>query len=231
MDPIERALTDQKLYYQLRASEYDQWWLRTGRYNRGSEATTTWFEEAAQVRATLRQFNLEGSLLEIASGTGIWTEELIKTASSVTALDASAAMLALNHTRVNSERVTYRVADVFEWEPPHVFDAVFFSFWLSHVPRQKLNAFFQKVNALLKPGGKLFFVDGLRQPTSTATNHQLPAEESEVMTRTLNDGQHFDIIKVFYSPTELVAACEKTGLAITIQQTSTYFYSGSGYKV
>jgi ubiquinone/menaquinone biosynthesis C-methylase UbiE len=35
---------------------------------------------------------LSGNVLEIASGTGIWTEELLRSAASVTALDSSPEM-------------------------------------------------------------------------------------------------------------------------------------------
>ena len=32
-------------YYQARASEYDEWFLRQGRYDRGSAQNAPWFTE------------------------------------------------------------------------------------------------------------------------------------------------------------------------------------------
>jgi hypothetical protein len=32
------------------------------------------------------------------------------------------------------DAVTYIAADIFDWQPQHRYDAVFFGFWLSHVP-------------------------------------------------------------------------------------------------
>ncbi|RZM21621.1 MAG: class I SAM-dependent methyltransferase [Pedobacter sp.] len=230
MQVINQALAGQKSYYQLRAKEYDQWWYRQGRYDRGSNANAIWFEEAHQVKIALSQFSLEGHILELASGTGIWTETLTEKAISITAVDASPEMISINQAKVRSAKVQYLVADLFEWEPAQSYDAVFFSFWLSHVPRERLDTFLHKVNACLRPGGKLFFLDGLRQETSTANDHQLPLEDSQIMSRKLNDGQSFSIIKVFYSADELQKAFEAAGLLITIHQTPTYFYYGLGFK-
>lgn len=74
MNEINQALTDQKIYYQLRAEEYDEWWYRQGRYDCGTNANATRYEEADQVKTALGQFCLEGHILELAPGTGIWTE-------------------------------------------------------------------------------------------------------------------------------------------------------------
>ena len=37
MPPVTRfqVLSDQIAYYRARAGEYDEWWFRTGRYDRG----------------------------------------------------------------------------------------------------------------------------------------------------------------------------------------------------
>ena len=34
-------------YYRERAPEYDDWWFRRGRFDRGEEANARWFGEAA----------------------------------------------------------------------------------------------------------------------------------------------------------------------------------------
>ncbi len=37
--PDDELLGEQAAYYRARAPEYDDWWQRTGRYDRGPEAT------------------------------------------------------------------------------------------------------------------------------------------------------------------------------------------------
>jgi 2-polyprenyl-3-methyl-5-hydroxy-6-metoxy-1,4-benzoquinol methylase len=72
-----------------RATEYDQWWLREGRYDRGAALNGQWFAEAAEVRTALAAFRPTGQILELACGTGIWTEQLARYASELIAVDAS----------------------------------------------------------------------------------------------------------------------------------------------
>ncbi|HCI81029.1 MAG TPA: class I SAM-dependent methyltransferase [Ktedonobacter sp.] len=219
-----------KTYYQQRASEYDEWFYRKGRYDRGSEGNARWFAEADEVVSALETCSLTGDVLELAPGTGIWTQRLIQTASTVTAVDASPEMIEINRAKVNSERVTYQLVDLFTWKPGRTYDAVFFGFWLSHVPLERLDNFLQSVATMLRPDGKVFFVDGRREQTSTAINHQLPSEESQVMTRILNDGRSFEIVKNFYDPVALAEQCRNAGLDVTVRETETYFLYGYGKR-
>ena len=66
------VLLEQIDYYRARATEYDDWFLRLGRYDRGEDATRRWFEQVEEVRQALRALPLdEKNILELASGTGI----------------------------------------------------------------------------------------------------------------------------------------------------------------
>jgi ubiquinone/menaquinone biosynthesis C-methylase UbiE len=140
-EKIQDLLSQQLEYYRARAPEYDQWFLRQGRYDRGPQANADWFAEVALIRAALAHFNPEGDVLELACGTGLWTEQLLSTARSITAVDASPETLALNRERVHSPAVRYLQADLFAWRPEERFDTIFFGFWLSHVPPEKFEPF------------------------------------------------------------------------------------------
>ena len=55
---MEHAALEQQLdYYRARAGEYDDWWFRTGRYDRGPEANAAWFAEVATLEAALERFD------------------------------------------------------------------------------------------------------------------------------------------------------------------------------
>lgn len=230
-DVPARVLDEMKTYYRERAAEYDEWFYRRGRYDRGAQSNALWFAEVDEVLRALEDFDMRGDLFELAPGTGIWTERLLKTASSITAVDASSEMIDINHARVNSERVEYMLADLFTWQPPRAFDGVFFGFWLSHVPLERLDAFLDMLAAALRPGGKVFFVDGRREPTSTASNHELPAEGEQLMIRKLNDGRAFEIVKNFYDPVALAERFAQHGLNVTARETATFFLYGCGQKI
>ncbi len=224
-DPV---LAEQLAYYQARAAEYDQWWLRQGRYNRGAEESKRWFQEAAQIEHALEQFAPRGAVLELAGGTGIWTEKLARTATSLTVVDGSSEMLAINAARVAGPHIERLQADLFEWQPDRRFDAVFFSFWLSHVPAELFESFWRLVACCLNPGGRYFFVDSRRTPTSTAVDHVLPANDDTVMTRRLDDGREFHIYKLFYDAQELTKRLRGLGWQSNIQETERFFIHGQG---
>ena len=69
-------LDEQKAYYRARAHEYDEWFLRQGRYDRGPEHRDQWLGEAAEIEAELRSAVRGAEVLELACGTGLWTQRL-----------------------------------------------------------------------------------------------------------------------------------------------------------
>lgn len=73
----EDILAEQIAYYRARAGEYDQWFRRQGRYDRGAELNARWHAEAGQVRQALDRFAPAGRVLELACGTGLWTARLV----------------------------------------------------------------------------------------------------------------------------------------------------------
>lgn len=197
--PDQRQLIDEQIaYYRARASGYDDWWFRRGRYDRGEEQRRVWDDEIGHLERALDEAGPDGSVLELACGTGIWTQRLVRSASSVTAVDASPEILVINRARVGSSPVHYIREDLFEWQPQQRFDFVFFGFWLSHVPSDQFDRFWSRVQEALKPAGKVFFIDSLRTEESTATNHVLPDAGSPVMTP-LNWGAYrpFKPIRIF----------------------------------
>jgi cyclopropane fatty-acyl-phospholipid synthase-like methyltransferase len=108
-------------------------------------------------------------VLELACGTGLWTVELARHATGVTAVDASPEVMEINRARLreagHETSVRYVRADLFDWRPDDLYDAVFFGFWLSHVPPERFEAFWKLVRSALRPGGRAFFVDSLRAET------------------------------------------------------------------
>lgn len=224
-----QTLEEMKRYYQSCASEYDAILNRQGSYDQGPELNARWFAERDEVVAQLHAFHLTGDVLELAAGTGTWTQQLLHSASTVTAVDASAEMLAINQAKVGSPRVTYVLADLFSWQPKRVYDALFFGFWISHVPREQLDAFLRSCWAWLRPGGKMFFVDGTGDPTTAPDQPVRRARQIEA--RTLPDGRSFEIVKNSYEATDLVVPCVRAGFAITIRQTATCFLYGFGTRL
>jgi SAM-dependent methyltransferase len=222
-------LEDQIEYYRARAAEYDEWWFRTGRYDRGVELNASWRADVAAVEAALEDWlraRKPRNVVELACGTGLFTRLLAPVVERLTAIDASPEVIAVNRTRVNAHGIEYVEADLFEWQPRERYDAVFFSFWLSHVPDDRFDAFWTKVGHALAPGGAAYLIDSAFDPSSTARDHERPGRRAGVVTRKLNDGREFRIVKLFYTPGALNARLVRAGFAGDIRQTSRYFIYG-----
>lgn len=227
-DPL---LAEQAAYYRARADEYDEWWQRQGRYDRGPEATRAWRQEVAEVERALAAFDPRGDVLELACGTGWWTERLARTATSLTCVDASPEVLALNRARLAAAGLgvpRYVEADLFAWQPDALHDVVFFSFWLSHVPPDRFAPFWAAVAAALKPGGRAFLVDSRAEPTSTAADHAMP-DATGLQTRRLNDGRTFRVVKLCREPEALASELGPLGWRTDLRSTPTYFVHGGAW--
>jgi len=227
--PFDDAfLAGQQAYYAARAGEYDEWWDRRGRYDHGAGANARWFAERTEVFRSLSAPPLCGDVLELACGTGNFTLPLSQSAQMLTAIDGSAAMLAINRSRVQSDAVRYLQADLFTWEPDRAYDAVVFTFWLSHVPPERLDGFLTLVRRALKPGGTCFFADSRRDPLTTSADQPLPDAPQPWLTRRLNDGREYAIVKVFYEPAALSRRLVEHGLSVTVCETASFFLYGRG---
>jgi demethylmenaquinone methyltransferase/2-methoxy-6-polyprenyl-1,4-benzoquinol methylase len=189
-------LTEQREYYRHRAAEYDQWWQRRGRYALDDEARDHWFADIHETQQALDAFRPTGDVLELAAGTGWWTQQLTRHATHVTAVDANTETLQINRGRDHTGDITYVQADIFDWTPPPAaYDIVFFSYWLSHVPADRLDAFWHTVTTALRPGGRVFLIDSYHHER---LDHDLQQRE-------LNDGRTFHIVKRYWQPAELSA--------------------------
>lgn len=221
------SLIDEQIaYYRARAGEYDEWFLRTGRYDRGDAHRRQWGEELDVIRCHLSSQAPLGTVLEIAAGTGLWTHHLAALAERLTAIDSSNETLCLNRQKQGSSTVQFQKADIFQWDPPERFDSIFFGFWLSHVPETHFQPFWEIVRRALKPQGRVFFVDSLKTQRSTALDHQ-PLDDSGIVERRLNHGETFHIVKRFFDPEALMARLENLGWSGEIHTTPEFFYYGS----
>lgn len=220
-------LIEQIDYYCARAGEYDEWFERTGRYDRGPAANRRWAEEADRLVLALDDFRPAGKVLELACGTGLFTRHLVRHAESVTAVDASPEVIELNRRRCPAAPVRYVEADLFSWSPCETCDVAFFSFWLSHVPADRFDGFWATVRSALAPGGRAFFIDSLYNPESTAADHVLRGPEAETARRRLNDGREFEIVKVFYDPDRLTQRLSRLGWRAQVRTTGEHFLYGT----
>ncbi|MDQ3897307.1 MAG: class I SAM-dependent methyltransferase [Actinomycetota bacterium] len=175
--------------------------------------------------AAIDSFRPTGDVLELACGPGVWTERLERSAASVTAVDGAPEMLARARSRLGAgASVRFVEADLFSWHPDRRYDAVYFGFWISHVPEDRFESFWHLVGQALEPDGRVFFFDD---------NHRTDVElaegiDSPIVRRELNDGTPFRVTKIPYQPAELERRLRDLNWDITVSGTSGPFYWGTG---
>jgi demethylmenaquinone methyltransferase/2-methoxy-6-polyprenyl-1,4-benzoquinol methylase len=212
-------------YYEARAPEYDDWYLRRGRYARGPVHDAAWNAELDVAGRWLDDLPIHGDIVELAAGTGWWSP-LLASKGELSLYDAAPAPLDRARERLLAHhlRAHLHVRDAWA-EPDRAVDAVFTGFWLSHVPRARLDAFLALVRRWLKPGGTFAFIDSLPDPQSSAADHPAPADDASV--RRLADGREFTIVKVYYAPDELERALRAGGFPeATVTTTGRFFLTG-----
>jgi SAM-dependent methyltransferase len=207
----DRLLAQQRAYYRALAPHYlDQGLDLPG---------------GAELASALDAFRPAGSVLELACGPGVWTSQLLRHASDVTAVDASPEMLAIAASRVPAGApVRFVEADLFTWEPDRRYDVVFMGFWLSHVPAERFESFWGVVAAALTPGGRVFFADdAYRTP-----DELIEGPASSTIQRRTPDGTAYRIVKVPHEPADLERRLRGLGWDVTVVPTGGPFFWGAG---
>lgn len=222
-----RVIDEMIAYYRARAAEYDEWFYRQNRYDHGPEINQLWFDDVAQLEAAFATIEPVDDALELAAGTGIWTEKLVKIARQLTVVDASPEMIEINRGKLPGAPVRYIQANIFDWEPDRAYDLVFFSFWLSHVPPERLDAFLAQVRRATRRGGRLFLIDSRFEQTGAARNNPLFEDEQTYRTRILNDGNQYRIVKVYYETEQLRQLLDRAGFDAEVHFTDRYFIYAS----
>jgi demethylmenaquinone methyltransferase/2-methoxy-6-polyprenyl-1,4-benzoquinol methylase len=213
---------DMVAYYEARAPEYDDWYLRRGRYARGPIHDTAWNAELDSAGRWLDALPISGQIVELAAGTGWWSP-LLAGKGELSIYDAAEAPLDRARDRLLAHGLRAHIHTRDAWaEPDRAVDALFAGFWLSHVERARLPAFLALARRWLRPGGAFVFIDSLADPQSGAADHPPPADDRSI--RRLDDGREFEIVKVYYAPDELRNALLEAGFASAEVTTTGRFF-------
>jgi ubiquinone/menaquinone biosynthesis C-methylase UbiE len=202
-----------KEYYRHRAPEYDQIY-RVARRR----------DELADLRDWLVERIRGRTILEVAAGTGYWTEVAAPVAKAITATDFNLETLAIAESRRLGPHVTFIAADAYELpELPDTFDAGMAMLWWSHVEKQRRAQFLAHFTRRLLPGSVLAMIDQIYvEPFSTPISRQ--DEWGNLYTlRKLASGASYEIIKNYPSDDELLAAFAGSCDDISVMRTKEFW--------
>jgi demethylmenaquinone methyltransferase/2-methoxy-6-polyprenyl-1,4-benzoquinol methylase len=225
-DPSDAIDAEMVRYYAARADEYDDWYLRRGRYSHGPVDDALWRSDLEAAAGWLDRCRFHGQIVELAAGTGWWSPSLASR-GRLTLHDATPEPLEKARARLTAAGLSgqCRVRDAWA-EPDRAADGLFAGFWISHIDRDRLEGFLALALRWLAPGGVFAFIDSRRDAASGALDHRPP--EGDVQVRRLDDGSSFRVRKIFYEPAELESALGRAGfIDIEVVMTDRFFVMGS----
>ena len=175
-------------YYAARAAEYDEVYLKPERQG-----------DLARLKGLLPTLVAGKRILEIAAGTGYWTQVLATTAASITATDVNAETIAIAAQRdYGPAAVALRTADAYQLDTvPGDFDLVFCGFWWSHIGRADIPRFLAGVRARTGQGTTLVLADNRYVPGSSTPISRTDSRGDSYQLRRLADGREYEVLKNF----------------------------------
>lgn len=185
-------------YYRERAREYDAIYEKPER------------QKDLLVATQLLQRLFAGTnVLEIACGTGYWTERIARTAASILATDINEEVITVAQSRhYTPAMVSFQRADLFSLTSHGFHEHLFGGFIWSHILLQDLPRFVDVILRLVRPGGLIVFIDNLYAPGSSLPITKADEAGNTYQTRRLTSGNEYSIVKNFPSASFI---CETLG--------------------
>ncbi|MBI1730662.1 methyltransferase domain-containing protein [Candidatus Acetothermia bacterium] len=188
-------------YYSRRAQEYE------AIYHRNDPLRQS---ELGSIRQRLREIFKNKRVLEIACGTGYWTEAIADIVKQITATDFSLEVLEIAKSKSSLQalqnRVIFQQADAYELDTVNgTFDAGLANFWFSHIPKAKISHFLKEFHKKVGRGAVVFMCDNVYVPGVGGELIQKQDSSDTYKLRTLSDGSTHEVLKNYFTRDELKA--------------------------
>lgn len=207
-------------YYSARAREYERIYSKPERQ-----------VDLQVLRQVIPACFSNRSVLEMACGTGYWTQYIANIARDICAIDLSEDALALARAKnLNSDRVRFLIADAMALPTDlGVFESSFCGFWWSHIARAAIPVFLNSLHLHLSPGAKVVLVDNLYVDGSSTPVARRSEEGDTYQQRRLADGSSYEVLKNF--PTEQELRTQLGRQVRCVKYTSLRYYWYLEYEV
>jgi 2-polyprenyl-3-methyl-5-hydroxy-6-metoxy-1,4-benzoquinol methylase len=200
-------------YYAKRAAEYERIYAKPERQ-----------ADLAALKARIGKMFAGRRVLELACGTGYWTDVIAGSAAQVTALDLNEEVLAVARAKPNASKVSFvrgSAYDIPDLGRRH--DALFAGFWWSHVPLEKLDGFIADCLSAVAPGALIAFLDNCYVEGSSTALARRDARGNSYQLRSLDDGSTHEVLKNFPTEGELIQRVSKLGWGANVELLDYYW--------
>jgi 2-polyprenyl-3-methyl-5-hydroxy-6-metoxy-1,4-benzoquinol methylase len=174
-------------YYRQRANEYEKVYSKPERQS-----------ELLFIEQNLQDIFRNKSVIEIACGTGYWTEKISKSAASIVASDINESVIEIAKSKHYSPAsVNFQIADLFQFNETNKYESLFGGFIWSHINLPDLNRFIKCTNRLVESGGMVVFIDNNYVEGSSQPITETDDIGNTFQMRTLEDGTTHRVLKNF----------------------------------
>jgi len=174
----------ERIYYERRAPEYDDWYLGTGLF--AARVRPGWPEELEELRVCLRRLSMR-SVLDVACGTGFLTQHV---PGRVVGLDQSPGMLRIARGRLPGGRVLQGDALRLPFGP-RAFECLIAGHFYGHLDRGMRALFLAEARRVAE---RVLIIDA-------AWRDEVQPEE--LQERVLLDGSRHRVYKRYFRPAQL----------------------------
>ncbi len=200
-------------YYAQRAAEYERIYAKPERQ-----------ADLYALRTRIRDLFSRRKVLELACGTGYWTDVYAPAAAQVTALDVNEEVLEIARAKQHAAKVDFVRGSAYEipdFGRRH--DALFAGFWWSHVPLEKLDGFLADCLSAVAPGALIAFLDNRYVEGSSTPLARRDARGNAYQLRNLDDGSTHEVLKNFPSESELIQRVSRIGWGANVELLDYYW--------
>ena len=183
-------------YYARRASEYEQIYQKPERQ-----------ADLIKLADFLSTTFSDQDVLEVACGTGYWTQYLAKSARSILATDFNPEVIHIARQKdygachaMFLQSDAYSLANI-----GRHFTAGFHGFWWSHIPVQEIDTFIQAFHSKLSSNAKVVMIDNAYVEESSTPLCRKDTYGNTYQIRTLEDRSEHEVLKNFPSSADLYA--------------------------
>lgn len=206
-------------YYAKRAAEYERIYQKPERQ-----------KDLATLRSLLQETLKGRDVLEVACGTGYWTQVAANAARSIFATDVNEEVLQIARAKdYGTANVRFEKRDAFDLAGiSGKFDASLAAFWWSHLKKSQVRDFLLHFHGNLAPGALIVFIDNNYAPGSSTPISRTDEEGNTYQERTLENGSKYEVVKNFPNESELRKMLN--GLAAETKIVNLTYYWFLSYK-
>jgi ubiquinone/menaquinone biosynthesis C-methylase UbiE len=202
-------------YYARRAAEYDSIYAKPERQ-----------DDIGLLADSLTQLLAGRVVLEVACGTGFWTQFVAKGAASIVATDINKEVLEIaRHRLAGASNVTLAESDAFSLEGAAChYTGAMAAFWWSHLPKSQIKSFLGALGRHLEPGARVVFADNLYVPGNSTSISRTDPQGNSYQLRRLQDGSTHEVVKNFPAESQFLAAVNGFGRNASFRTLQHFWY-------